>query len=171
MKNAAHSAMPAPAVMMKLGVADHIAQVVKVASFRDRHVHARRLSFLATLPFLLLGACAEPKAPASIAAAPSPVSSPAPTLSCDGPLGNQADKQSPSTPWQRAIDRKRAEDCMQALDPRPAPSRPEYVGNPRQEDMDKRSLDLAPLGLNARLGPGGNFRDRLPIPETCQPSC
>ena len=40
MKNAAHSAMPAPAVMMKLGVADHIAQVVKVASFRDRHVHA-----------------------------------------------------------------------------------------------------------------------------------
>ena len=68
MKNAAHSAMPAPAVMMKLGVADHIAQVVKVASFRDRHFPARMLSFLATLPLLLLGACAEPKAAATIAA-------------------------------------------------------------------------------------------------------
>ena len=171
MKNAVCSAMPAPAVMMKLGVADQITQVDKVASSRDRQVPARRLSFLATLPFLLLGACAEPKATATIAAAPRPVSSPAPTPSCNGPLGNQADKQSPSTPWQRAIDRKRAEDCMQALDPRPAPSRPEYVGNPRQEDMDKRSLDLAPLGLNARLGPGGNFRDRLPIPERCVPHC
>ena len=171
MKNAAHSAMPAPAVMMKLGVADHIAQVVKVASSRDRHVPAHRLSFLATLPFLLLGACAEPQAPATIAATPSPVSSPAPTPSCNGPLGNQADKQSPSTPWQRAVDRKRAEDCEQALDPRPAPIRPEYVGNPRQEDMDRRTLDLAPMGLRARVGPGGNFRDRLPIPETCQPHC
>ena len=171
MKNAVHSAMPAPAVMMKLGVADHIAQVVKVASFRDRHFPARMLSFLATLPLLLLGACAEPKAAATIAAAPSPVSSPAPAPSCNAPLGNQADKQSPSTPWQSAIDRKREEDCLQALDPRPAPSRPEYVGNPRQEDMDKRSLDLAPLGLNARLGPGGNFRDRLPIPERCVPHC
>ena len=171
MKNAVFNPMPAPAVMMKLGAAEEITHSGKVASSRDRHVPARRLSYLAVLPLLLLGACAEPKAPATIAAAPSPVSSPAPTPSCNGPLGNQADKQSPSTPWQRAIDRKRAEDCMQALDPRPAPSRPEYVGNPRQEDMDKRSLDLAPLGLNARLGPGGNFRDRLPIPETCQPSC
>ena len=171
MKNAVCNPMPAPAVMMKLGVADHIAQVGKVASLRDRHVPARRLSFLAALPLLLLGACAEPKAPATIAAAPSPVSSTAPTPSCDAPLGNQADRQDPSTPWQRAVDRKRAEDCTQALDPRPAPSRPEYVGNPRQEDMDKRSLDLAPLGLNVRLGPGGNFRDRLPIPETCQPGC
>ena len=151
MKNAAHSAMPAPAVMMKLGVADHIAQVVKVASFRDRHVHARRLSFLATLPFLLLGACAEPKAPATIAAAPSPVSSPAPTPSCNAPLGNQADRQNPSTPWQRAVDRKRAEDCEQALDPRLAPIRPEYLGNPRQEDMDRRTLDLAPMGLRVRV--------------------
>ncbi len=151
MKNAAHSAMPAPAVMMKLGVADHIAQVVKVASFRDRHVHARRLSFLATLPFLLLGACAEPKAPATIAAAPSPVSSPAPTPSCNAPLGNQADRQNPSTPWQRAVDRKRAEDCEQALDPRLAPIRPEYLGNLRQEDMDRRTLDLAPMGLRVRV--------------------
>ena len=151
MKNAAHSAMPAPAVMMKLGVADHIAQVVKVVSFRDRHVHARRLSFLATLPFLLLGACAEPKATATIAAAPSPVSSPAPTPSCNAPLGNQADRQNPSTPWQRAVDRKRAEDCEQALDPRLAPIRPEYLGNPRQEDMDRRTLDLAPMGLRVRV--------------------
>ena len=151
MKNAAHSAMPAPAVMMKLGVADHIAQVVKVASFRDRHVQARRLSFLATLPFLLLGACAEPKATATIAAAPRPVSSPAPTPSCNAPLGNQADRQNPSTPWQRAVDRKRAEDCEQALDPRLAPIRPEYLGNPRQEDMDRRTLDLAPMGLRVRV--------------------
>ena len=151
MKNAAHSAMPAPAMMMKLGVADHIAQVVKVASFRDRHVPARRPSFLAVLPFLLLGACAEPKAPATIAAAPSPVSSPAPTPSCNAPLGNQADRQNPSTPWQRAVDRKRAEDCEQALDPRLAPIRPEYLGNPRQEDMDRRTLDLAPMGLRVRV--------------------
>lgn len=64
MKNAVHSAMPAPAMMMKLGVADHVAQVGKVASSRDRHVPARRLRSLATLPFLLLGACAEPQAPA-----------------------------------------------------------------------------------------------------------
>jgi hypothetical protein len=171
MKNAVRSALPAPAMMLKLGVADHIAQVVKVASFRDRHFPARRLSFLTALPLLLLGACAEPKAPATIAAAPSPASSPAPTPSCNAPLGNQADRQDPSTPWQRAVDRKRAEDCMQALDPRLAPTRPEYLGNPRQEDMDRRTLDLAPMGLRARVGPGGNFRDRLPIPETCQPRC
>ena len=171
MENAVHSAMPAPAVMMKLAAADQITQVVKVASLRDWYVLAHRLSFLATLPFLLLGACAEPQATATIAAAPSPVSSPAPTPSCNGPLGNQADKQSPSTPWQSAVDRKRAEDCEQALDPRLAPIRPEYVGNPRQEDMDRRTLDLAPMGLRARVGPGGNFRDRLPIPETCQPHC
>ena len=111
MKNAVFNPMPAPAVMMKLGAADHIAQVGKVASLRDRHVPARRLSYLAVLPFLLLGACAEPKATATIAAAPSPVSSPAPTPSCNAPLGNQADRQDPSTPWQRAVDRKRAEDC------------------------------------------------------------
>jgi len=171
MKNAVFNPMPAPAMMMKLRVADHSAQVGKVASSRDRHVPARRLSFLAVLPFLLLGACAEPKAPATIAAAPSPVSSSAPTPSCNGPLGNQADRQNPSTPWQRAVDRKRAEDCAQALDPRLAPIRPEYVGNPRQEDMDRRTLDLAPLGLSARVGPGGGFRDRLPIPETCVPHC
>jgi hypothetical protein len=151
MNNAVFNPMPAPAVMMKLGVADHIAQVGKVAPFRDRQVPARRLSFLAVLPFLLLGACAEPKAPATIAAAPSPASSPAPTPSCNAPLGNQADRQDPSTPWQRAVDRKRAEDCMQALDPRLAPIRPEYLGNPRQEDMDRRTLDLAPMGLRVRV--------------------
>jgi len=151
MKNAVRSAKPAPVVMIKLGVADQITQVGKVASLRDRHVPARRLSYLAVLPFLLLGACAEPKAPATIAAAPSPASSPAPTPSCNAPLGNQADRQDPSTPWQRAVDRKRAEDCMQALDPRLAPIRPEYLGNPRQEDMDRRTLDLAPMGLRVRV--------------------
>jgi hypothetical protein len=151
MNNAVRSALTASAVRMKLGVADHIAQVGKVASFRDWHVPARRLSFLAVVPFLLLGACAETQAPATIAAAPSPVSSPAPTPSCNAPLGNQADRQDPSTPWQRAVDRKRAEDCTQALDPRPAPIRPEYLGNPRQEDMDRRTLDLAPMGLRVRV--------------------
>ena len=151
MNNAVRSALTAPAMMMKLGVADRIAQAGKVASSRDRHVPARRLGFLATLPFLLLGACAEPTAPATIAAAPSPVSSPAPTPSCNAPLGNQAGRQDPSTPWQRAVDRKRAEDCMQALDPRLAPIRPEYLGNPRQEDMDRRTLDLAPMGLRVRV--------------------
>lgn len=138
---------------------------------RDFHVPARTLSFLTVLPLLLLGACAETQPPMTIAAAPSTVSGPAPTPSCNAPQGNQADKQNPSTPWQRAIDRKRAEDCEQALDPRPAPSRPEYVGNPRQEAMDRRTLDLAPLGLRGRLSQGSSFRDRLPIPESCQPHC
>ena len=165
MENAVHSAMPAPAVMMKLGVADHIAQVVKVASFRDRHFPARMLSFLATLPLLLLGACAEPKAAATIAAAPSPVSSPAPTPSCNAPLGNQADRQNPSTPWQRAIDRKREEDCLQALDPRPASITPGHLGNPRQENMDRRTLDLAPMGSRVSVTGGTVFRYSIPFSQ------
>lgn len=165
MNNAVRSPMPVPTVMMKRGVADHIAQVVKVASSRDRHYPARRLSFVAMLPLplLLLGACAEPQAPATIAAAPSPVSSSAPTPSCNTPLGNQADKQSPSTPWQRAVDRKRAEGCEQALDPRPAPIRPEYVGNPRQEAMDRRTLDFAPTGSRVSVTPGTVFRYKFPF--------
>ena len=146
MTNPIRSAMPGAAVMIKLGI-------------------------MAMLPLLMLGACAEPKATATIAATPSPVSSPAPTPSCNAPPGSQADKRNPSTPWQSAVDRKRAEDCVQALDPRPAPIRPEYLGNPRQEEMDKRTLDLAPTGLRARVGQGGSFRDRLPIPESCQPRC
>jgi hypothetical protein len=150
---------------------ERLTQLGWAASLRDRCVPVRTLSFMATLPLLLLGACAETQPPTAITATPSPVSSLAPTPSCNAPLGNQADRQNPSSAWQRAVDRKLAEDCIRAVDPRPAPSRPEYVGNPRQEDMDKRSLDLAPLGLNVRLGPGGNFRDRLPIPETCQPGC
>lgn len=165
MKNAVCNPMPAPAVMMKLGVADQITQLDKVASSRDRQVPARRLSFLATLPLLLLGACAETQSPTTIAATPRPVSSPAPTPSCNAPLGNRADKQSPSTPWQRAVDGMRAEDCFQALDPQLAPIRREYVGNPRQEAMDKKTLDLAPLGLSARAIQGGEFRHRLPMPD------
>ena len=171
MNNAVRSLMPVPTVIMNRGVAGDIAQVGKVASSRDRHVQAHRLSFLTVLPLLLLGACAETQPPTTITAAASTVSGPAPTPSCDAPQGNQADKQNPSTPWQRAIDRKRAEDCLQALDPRPAPIRPEYLGNPRQEAMDRRTLDLAPLGLRSRLGQGSSFRDRLPIPESCQPHC
>jgi hypothetical protein len=165
MKNAVFNPMPAPAVMMKLGAADHIAQVGKVASLRDRHVPARRLSYLAVLPFLLLGACAEPKAPATIAAAPSPASSPAPTPSCNAPLGNQADRQDPSTPWQRAVDRKREEDCTQALDPRPAPIRPEYLGNPRREAMDKTSLDPAPRRSFSSITGGALFRYHIPFSQ------
>jgi hypothetical protein len=163
MKNAVCNPMPATAVMMKLGIADRIGQVVKVASLRNRHVPARRLSFLATLPLLLLGACAETPPHATIAAAPSPVSSPAPTPSCNGPLGNQTNKQSPSTPWQSAIDRKRAEDCAQVVDPRPAPIRPEYVGNPRQEAMDRRTLDFAPTGSRVSVTPGTVFRYNIPF--------
>jgi hypothetical protein len=165
MKNAVCNPMPAPAMMMKLGVADHSAQVGKVASSRDRQVPARRLSFLAVLPFLLLGACAEPKAPATIAAAPSPASSPAPTPSCNAPLGNQADRQDPSTPWQRAVDRKREEDCTQALDPRPAPIRPEYLGNPRREAMDKTSLDPAPRRSFSSITGGALFRYHIPFSQ------
>jgi hypothetical protein len=63
MKNAVRSAMPAPAVMMKLGAAEQITHPGKVASYRDRQLPARRLCFLAVLPFLLLGACAEAPAP------------------------------------------------------------------------------------------------------------
>jgi hypothetical protein len=171
MNNAVLSAMPTSAVMKTLGVADQVMQLRKVGLLRDRHVPARRLSFLATLPFLLLGACAEPKAPAAIAAAPSPASSPAPTPSCNAPLGNQADRQNPSTPWQRAVDRKRVEDCEQALDPRPAPIRPLHLASPREEVRDGRTLDLAPMGLRARESQGRFFDDRIPIPESCHPRC
>jgi hypothetical protein len=171
MNNAVLSAMPTSAVMKTLGVADQVMQLRKVGSLRDLRGPAWRLSFMAMLPLLLLGACAETQSPTTIAAAPSPVSSPAPTPSCNAPLGSQADRKNPSTPWQSAVDRKRAEDCLQALDPRPAPIRPEYLGNPRQEAMDRRTLDLAPLGLRGRLSQGSNFRDRLPIPESCQPHC
>lgn len=163
MNKAVRRTMPAFAVIMKLGVADDIAQVVKVTLFRDRHFPARRLSFLAVLPFMLLGACAETPPAARMAAAPSPVSSPAPTPSCNGPLGNQANKQSPSTPWQSAVDRKRAEDCTQAVDPRPAPIRPEYIGNPRQEAMDRRTLDFAPTGSRVSVTPGTVFRYNIPF--------
>ncbi|MFM7612206.1 MAG: hypothetical protein ACKO9A_25440, partial [Alphaproteobacteria bacterium] len=62
------------------------------------------------LPLLLLVACAETQPPTTMTAAASTVSSPAPTPSCNAPLGNQADLQHPSTPWQRAVDLKRAED-------------------------------------------------------------
>ena len=165
MNNAVLSAMPTSAVMKTLGVADQVMQLRKVGSLRDLRGPARRLSFMALLPLLLLGACAEPQSPTTIAATPRPVSSPAPTPSCNAPLGNRADKQSPSTPWQRAVDGMRAEDCFQALDPQLAPIRREYVGNPRQEAMDKKTLDLAPLGLSARAIQGGEFRHRLPMPD------
>ena len=146
MNNSVPSAMPSAAVMIKLGI-------------------------MAMLPLLLLGACAEPKATATIAATPSPVSSPAPTPSCNAPLGNQADRQDPSTPWQRAVDRTRAEDCMQALDPRLAPIRPLHLASPREEVRDGRTLDLAPMGLRARESQGRFFDDRIPIPESCHPRC
>ena len=140
MNNAVPSAMPGAAVMIKLGI-------------------------MAMLPLLLLGACAETQSPTTIAAAPSPVSSPAPTPSCNAPPGSQADKRNPATAWQRAVDGMRAEDCFQALDPQLAPIRREYVGNPRQEAMDKKTLDLAPLGLSARAIQGGEFQHRLPMPD------
>jgi hypothetical protein len=140
MTNPMRSAMPGAAVMIKLGI-------------------------MAMLPLLLLGACAEPKATATIAATPSPISSPAPTPSCNAPPGSQADKRNPATAWQSAVDGMRAEDCFQALDPQLAPIRREYVGNPRQEAMDKKTLDLAPLGLSARAIQGGEFRHRLPMPD------
>ena len=132
--------MPAPTVIMKLGI-------------------------MVILPFLLLGACAEPQATATIAAAPNPASSPAPTPNCQTPPSFQADKRNPATAWQRAVDGMRAEDCFQALDPQLAPIRREYVANPRQEAMDKKTLDLAPLGLSARAIQGGEFRHRLPMPD------
>ncbi|MCA3365551.1 MAG: hypothetical protein INF79_08030 [Roseomonas sp.] len=165
MYNAVRSLMPVPTVIMNRGVADDIAQVGKVASSQDRHVQAHRLSFLTVLPFLLLGACAETQSPTTTAAAPSPVSSPAPTPSCNAPPGSHADKRNPATAWQRAVDGMRAEDCFQALDPQLAPIRREYVGNPRQEAMDKKTLDLAPLGLSARAIQGGEFQHRLPMPD------
>jgi hypothetical protein len=151
MNNTVRSAMPASTVRMNLGVADQVTHVGKVALPRDRHVLVRRLSVLATLPFLLLCACAEPQAPATMAAAPSPVSSPAPTPSCNTPPSFQADRQNPATPWLRAVDRERLAECSDTLDPRPAPMPAGHLGNPTQEAMDRRTLNLAPLGLPARL--------------------
>ena len=144
---------------------ERLTQLGWAASLRDRCVPVRTLSFMAMLPLLLLGACAETQSPTTIAAAPSPVSSPAPTPSCNAPPGSQADKRNPATAWQRAVDGMRAEDCFQALDPQLAPIRREYVGNPRQEAMDKKTLDLAPLGLSARAIQGGEFQHRLPMPD------
>ena len=165
MNNIVRSVMPAFAARMNLGAADQITQVGKVTPLRDRYVLVRRLSVLATLPFLLLCACAEPQAPATMAAAPSPVASPAPTPSCNAPPSSQADRQNPATPWLRAVDRERLAECTEALDPRPAPFPPGHLGNPTQEAMDRRTLNLAPAGLPARLFQGGEYRQRIPMPD------
>jgi hypothetical protein len=165
MNNTVRIAMPAFAVRMNLGVADQVTHVGKVALPRDRHVLVRSLSSLATLPFLLLGACAEPQAPPTMAAAPTPVASVAPTPSCNAPPSSQADRQNPATPWLRAVDRERLAECTDALDPRPAPLPPGHLGNPTQEAMDRRTLDLAPAGVPARLFQGGEYRQRIPMPD------
>jgi hypothetical protein len=116
MKNAVCNPMPAPAMVMKLGVGDHSAQVGKVASSRDRHVPARRLSFLAVLPFLLLGACAEAPAPRAALPVQRNVSAPAPTP-CTIPNTGQADTPNVlNSPDASSRDRLRAE-CIWGVPP------------------------------------------------------
>lgn len=119
----------------------------------------------AVLPLVFLCACAEPQAPATMAAAPGTVSSLAPTPSCNTPPSFQADRQHPATPWLRAVDRERLAECSDTLDPRPAPFPPGHLGNPTQEAMDRRTLNLAPAGVPARLFQGGEFRQRIPMPD------
>ena len=157
--------MPGAAVMMTLCVADQVMQLRKGASLRDLRSPARRLSFMAMLPLLVLGACAETQAPSTIVAAPSSVSIPAPTPTCQAPPGSQADKRDPATAWQKAVDRLRAEDCSQALDPRPTPMRPEYSRNPRQENLDRRSLDPVPNRSFSSTNQGAVFRYHLPFSQ------
>lgn len=140
MHKAVLSEMPTSAVMIKLGI-------------------------MATLSLLLLVACAETQPPTTMTAAASTVSSPAPTPTCQAPLGSQADKRDPATAWQKAVDRLRAEDCSQALDPRPAPMRPEYSRNPRQENMDRRSLDPVPNRSFSSTNQGAVFRYHIPFSQ------
>jgi hypothetical protein len=116
MKNAAHSAMPAPAVMMKLCAAKQTTHPGKVASYRDRHVPARRLSFLAVMPFLLLGACAEAPAPRAALPVQRNLASPAPTP-CTIPNTGQADTPNVlNSPDPSSRDRLRAE-CIWGVPP------------------------------------------------------
>ena len=116
MKNAVCNPMPAPAVMMKLGVADHIAQVGKVAPFRDWQVPARRLSFLAVLPFLLLGACAEAPAPRAALPAQRNVSAPAPTP-CTIPNTGQADTPNVLNSSHPSITDRLTVECLRGVPP------------------------------------------------------
>ena len=116
MNNAVFNPMPAPAVMMKLGVADHIAQVGKVAPFRDRQVPARRLSFLAVLPFLLLGACAEAPAPRAALPAQRNVSAPAPTP-CTIPNTGQADTPNVLNSSHPSITDRLTVECLRGVPP------------------------------------------------------
>jgi hypothetical protein len=135
------------------------------AAFQGRYGATSRFRFSITFPLAFLFACAEPQAPATMAAAPSPVSSPAPTPSCNTPPSFQAVKQNPATPWLRAVDRERLAECSNTLDPRPAPMPAGHLGNPVQEAMDRRTLNFAPAGLPARLVQGGEYRQRIPMPD------
>jgi len=116
MKNAVRSAKPAPVVMIKLGVADQITQVGKVAPFRDRQVPARRLSFLAVLPFLLLGACAEAPAPRAALPAQRNVSAPAPTP-CTIPNTGQADTPNVLNSSHPSITDRLTVECLRGVPP------------------------------------------------------
>jgi hypothetical protein len=116
MNNAVFYPMPAPAVMMKLCAANQITHPGKAASYRDRHVPARRLSFLAVLPFLLLGACAEAPAPRAALPVQRNLASPAPTP-CTIPNTGQTDTPNVlNSPDPSSRDRLRAE-CIWAVPP------------------------------------------------------
>jgi hypothetical protein len=118
MNNAVFNPMPAPAVMMKLCAAKQITHPGKVAPFRDWQVPARRLSFLAVLPFLLLGACAEAPAPEPRASLPVQrnLASPAPTP-CTIPNTGQTDTPNVlNSPDPSSRDRLRAE-CIWGVPP------------------------------------------------------
>jgi hypothetical protein len=73
----------------------------------------RRGAFLA---LLALAACAEPPAPAPSTPAPRPASSPAPTPS-NLPVTGQAGTERAMSTLQQDLDRDRANERLQALDP------------------------------------------------------
>jgi hypothetical protein len=165
MNRPVRSILLATAAMMGKRFALRKRHRASAAAFQGRYGATSRFRFSITFPLVFLCACAEPQAPATMAAAPGPVSNLAPTPSCNTPPSYQADRQSPATPWLRAVDRERLAECSDALDPRPAPFPPGHLGNPTQEAMDRRTLDLAPAGVPARLFQGGEFRQRIPMPD------
>ncbi len=153
------------AAMMGARCAHRKRHRASAAASQGRRGATGGFSFGALLPLILLCACAETQTPASTPSAPTPVASVAPTPSCNAPPSSQADRQNPATPWLRAVDRERLAECTDALDPRPAPFPPGHLGNPTQEAMDRRTLDLAPAGLPVRLFQGGEYRQRIPMPD------
>ncbi len=151
MNRPVRSIILATAAMMAARFARRKRHRASAAVFRGRYGATSGFRFSIMLPLALLCACAETQPPASTPSAPSPVASPAPTPSCNAPPSSQANRQNPATPWLRAVDRERAGECNEALDPRPAPFPPSHLGNPTQEAMDRRTLERDDITLHHSL--------------------